>query len=189
MLITQAEWARRHGFSRQYAGRLVKRGLVALIDGKVDPDQADAALAAVREPARQPRRKNRPGPAPQPASERRQDDGGGEPLSLLPAQGPGQTPGGDLPTLLLRTRIKSEVERAKLLEIKAKVEAGKFVDVDDVEVAAFNRARVVRDSLLNIPDRLAAVLAAESDAREVHALLSAEIRQALEELTGGPERG
>ncbi|HSF96400.1 MAG TPA: hypothetical protein VLA52_15345 [Thermohalobaculum sp.] len=187
MLITQAEWARRHGFSRQYAGRLVKRGLVALIDGKVDPDQADAALAAVREPARQPRRKSRPGPAPQPASERPQDDGRGE--LLLPAQGPGQTPGGDLPTLLLRTRIKSEVERAKLLEIKARVEAGKFVDVDDVEVAAFNRARVVRDSLLNIPDRLAAVLAAESDAREVHALLSAEIRQALEELTGGPERG
>ena len=96
--------------------------------------------------------------------------------------------GGDLPTLLLKTRIKSEVERARLLEIKARVEAGKYVDADEVKVAAFNRARVVRDALLNIPDRLAGVIAAESDAQKVHAMLATEIRQALEELTGGPER-
>lgn len=102
-----------------------------------------------------------------------------EPLSL--------PQGGDLPTLLLRTRIKSEVERAKLLEIKAKVEAGKYVDADEVRVAAFNRARVVREALLSIPDRLAAVLAAEAETQKVHALIAAEIRQALEELTGGPE--
>jgi len=37
MLITQAEWARRRGFSCQYVGRLVKRGVVRLTDGKVDP--------------------------------------------------------------------------------------------------------------------------------------------------------
>ncbi len=66
--------------------------------------------------------------------------------------------------------------------------AAKFVDADEIEAVAF-RARVVRDSLLDIPDRLAAVLAAESDSRKVHALLSAEIRQALEELTGGLEHG
>ncbi|MGE0650270.1 MAG: hypothetical protein AB7P12_00765 [Alphaproteobacteria bacterium] len=178
MLITQAEWARRGGFSRQYVSRLVKRGVVRLIDGRVDPAQADAALVALREPARQPRRTG--GSKAEPARRTLlQDSRGGEPLAL--------PQGGDLPTLLLKTRIKSEVERARLLEIKAKVEAGKYIDADEVKVAAFNKARIVRDALLSIPDRLAAVLAAETDAQKAHALIAAEIRQALEELTGGPE--
>jgi hypothetical protein len=181
--MTQAEWARRHGFSRQYVSRLVSKGVVHLINGKVDPAQADAALAAIREPAR-PARRTKPTQtgrghrsAAAPSSP---EASGPEPLSL--------PHGGDLPTLLLKTRIKSEVERARLLEIKARVEAGKYVDADEIKVAAFNRARVVRDSLLNIPDRLAGVIAAESDAQKVHAMLATEIRQALEELTGGPER-
>ena len=97
--------------------------------------------------------------------------------------------GGDLPTLLLKSRIKSEIERSKLLEIKARVEAGRYVDAEDVKAAAFNKARVVRDGLLNIPDRLSAVLAAETNAAGIHEILSAEIRAALEELTGGSKRG
>jgi len=42
----------------------------------------------------------------------------------------------------------------------------------------------VRDSLLNIPDRLAATLAAETDADNVHQTLTVEIRKALDELAG-----
>jgi hypothetical protein len=89
-----------------------------------------------------------------------------------------------LPTLLLRARTKSEVEKGKLLELKAKVEAGKFVDVDEVNAAAFNKARVVRDALLNIAARLAPLVTAESDERACFDLLDREIRQALEELAG-----
>ena len=88
--------------------------------------------------------------------------------------------GGDLPSLLLKTRIKSEIERAKLLEIKAKVEAGKFVDADDVERAAINMGRSVREGLLNIPGRLAA----EDDERNCFELIDSEIKAALRVLTG-----
>ena len=170
MLVSQAEYARQRGVSRQYVGQMVAKGVITLQDRKVDPAQADAALAAVREPAR-PARRAEPQTAPvvKPAA----------PAIDFPVSSPG---GGDLPTLLLKTRIKSEVEKAKLLEIKARVEAGKYVDADEVKVAAFNRARVVRDGLLNIPERLSAVLAAESDATRVHTLLYTEIRAALEEL-------
>lgn len=188
MLISQAEWARRRGFSRQYVNRLVRRGIVRLVDGKVEPAQADAALAAVREPARPARRSGDATPSRSDRGSERAQHSDPEPLSLSSGLPAGQPFGGDLPTLLLKTRIKSEVERARLLEIKAKVEAGKYVDADEVKVAAFNKARVVRENLLNIPDRLAAVLAAENDPAKVHALLAAEVRQALMELTGGPER-
>ena len=169
MLVSQAEYARLRGVSRQYVGQMVAKSVIRLTGRKVDTDQADTALAAVREPVRPERRGEAPAAAPD--------------VPALPRSG------GDLPTLLLKTRIKSEVERAKLLEIKAKVETGKYVDADDVKVAAFNKARVVRDALLNIPERLAAVLAAESDKQRVHGMMTTEIRAALEELSGDSGRG
>lgn len=48
-LISQAEWARKHGFSRQYANQLVKEGTLKAVEGKVDEEQADMALAAIRD--------------------------------------------------------------------------------------------------------------------------------------------
>ena len=89
---------------------------------------------------------------------------------------------------MLKTRIKSEVERARLLEIKAKVEAGKYVEADKVRVAAFNKARIVRDNLLNIPGRLAPLMAGESDTRACFRLMDTEIRRVLAELTGESNR-
>jgi hypothetical protein len=65
---------------------------------------------------------------------------------------------------------------------------GKLVSRDEVQVAAHNKYRVFRDAMLNIPDRLAAVIAAESDAAEVHKILVAEIRRALEEFANGSNR-
>jgi hypothetical protein len=175
MLVSQAEYARQRGVSRQYVGQMVAKGIIGLSNRKVDTDQADAALAALREPARPERREKKAEPLVSP------------PVALPATSIPATT--SDLPTLLLKSRIKSEVERAKLLEIKARVEAGKYIAVDDVKAAAFNRARVVRDALLNIPERLAAMLAAEDDERRIHQILAIEIRAALEELMNGPERG
>ena len=62
--------------------------------------------------------------------------------------------------------------------------AAKSVSRDEVTVAAFTRARTVRDSLLNIPDRVASMLAAENDPARVHQILADEIRKALIELSG-----
>ena len=177
MLVTQAEYARMRNVSRQYVGRLVKKGVIGLSDGKLDAGKADAVLAALREPARPERKTTAPAAVV---------EGNQRPASHLTTGFTG--PSGDLPTVLLKSRIKSEVVRARLLEIKADVEAGKFVDAAEVKTAAFNKARVVRDGLLNIPDRLAAMLATESDATRVHEILTTEIRAVLEELIGASER-
>ena len=174
MLISQAEWARRHGFSRQYVSKLIASGVIRLVDGRIDPEMADRALAARREPARPAKRDVLSSPASSTPPPR-------APNTLGAAA---EFTGSDLPTLLLRARTKSEVEKGKLLELKAKVEAGKFVDVDEVNAAAFNKARVVRDALLNIAARLAPLVAAESDERACFDLIDREIRQALEELAG-----
>ena len=43
--------------------------------------------------------------------------------------------------------------------------------------------RTLRDKILNIPDRVAAILAAERDPARVHAALTAELKRVLHELS------
>lgn len=150
-LISQAEWARKHGFSRQYANQLVKEGTLKAVEGKIDEEQADMALAAIRDLSKTEKRSSHEST--------------------------------ELSTLLLKTRIKNEMERGKLLEARAKVEIGELIAVDEVKQAAFNKARIVRDNLLNIPDRVANLLASVDDASKIHELLSQEIRNSLEGLS------
>jgi hypothetical protein len=88
----------------------------------------------------------------------------------------------DLSTLLLKTRIKNEMEKGKILEAKAKVEIGELVSVEEVKTSAFNKARIVRDNLLNVPDRVASQLTSISDEKKIHEILLNEIRTVLEAL-------
>ncbi|WP_353286466.1 hypothetical protein [Wolbachia endosymbiont (group A) of Crataerina pallida] len=151
--ITQTEWAREIGVSKQYVCYLVKKGIVELEDGLINREQANEAVAAIRDPSQPLRRKN--------YSEN------GEKLS----------------TMLLKTRIKNEMERGKLLEAKAKAEIGELVAVEEVKRDAFNVARVVRNNLLNIPNRVSALLASLSDTEKIHMALTEEITNSLQELS------
>ena len=83
-----------------------------------------------------------------------------------------------------KARAVRESYLARLAKIDFEERTEKLVSRDEVQVAAFNRYRTFRDGMLNIPDRLAAVLAAETDPRSVHELLSTEIRKALTEFSG-----
>ena len=47
-LISQSEWARRQGFSKQYVGKLIKQGKIHLIDGMIDEYTANAELEMKR---------------------------------------------------------------------------------------------------------------------------------------------
>jgi hypothetical protein len=49
----------------------------------------------------------------------------------------------------------------------------------------FQTGRRIREGLLNLPDRLSDILAAERDQAKIHAIISKEIRQILEALTDG----
>jgi hypothetical protein len=80
-----------------------------------------------------------------------------------------------------RARAVREGYMARLAKMLFEERSAKLVARAEVEVAAFNRFRAFRDGMLNIPDRLAAVLAAEGDAARVHELLASEIRKALQE--------
>ena len=83
-----------------------------------------------------------------------------------------------------QSRAVRELYLAKIAKIEFEQKAAKLVSRDEVTVVAFTKARTIRDNLLNIPDRLAAMLAAERDPARVHELLSDEIRKVLNELSG-----
>lgn len=183
--LSARQYAQRIGVSGSYVSRLVREGKLPVdAEGRIDPEEADRILAATREPARAAKRA-----LPAAASSKDRSTPASAMRPAVPAPGVGggigNLPGGsDLPTLLLRARTKTEVEKGKLLELKAKVEAGKFVDADEVKVAAFNKARIIRDALINIASRLAPLVAAETDERACFDLIDREVRQALEDLAG-----
>ncbi|ERN55655.1 hypothetical protein WMELPOP_03353 [Wolbachia pipientis wMelPop] len=152
--ITQTEWAREIGVSNQYVCYLVKKGIIELENGLVNREQANEAVAAIRDPSQPLRRKN-----------------------------PENENTSNLSTMLLKTRIKNEMERGKLLEAKAKAEIGELVAVEEVKRDAFNVARVVRNNLLNIPNRVSALLASLSDTEKIHMALTEGITNSLQELS------
>jgi len=166
-LISQSQWAKRHGFSRQYASQLVKNGTVKNYNGKINPKQADRALESIRNPLIDQKRKS-------------------ESQEEIRVAAPAVSSSGDssdLSTLLLKTRIKNEIEKGKLLQARAQAETGELINAEQVKAAAFNKARVVRDGLLNIPDRLASVMVTCNDEKKAHEIMTKEIRMVLEELS------
>ena len=77
------------------------------------------------------------------------------------------------------SRAKREHHQAGIAELEHRKLAGELVPKSDVERDSFKAARRVRDAMLNVPDRISADLAAITDPFEVHARLTAEIRDAL----------
>jgi hypothetical protein len=85
-----------------------------------------------------------------------------------------------------KARARKETALAGLRELQLKKETGELVLRSAVEAAQFRVARQIRGSFLNVPDRLAGLLAAETDQYRIHAILTKEILQVLEGLAGGP---
>lgn len=77
----------------------------------------------------------------------------------------------------LLTGYKAEMAKIELDKAK-----GMVVDSVTVRDSAFTTARRVRDAILNIPDRVAPIIAAESNTHTVRTLLDTELRRSLEEL-------
>lgn len=112
--ITQAAWGRKHNFTRQYVNKLVNNGTIKLHNGKVNEETADMAIAAIRQPMK---------------TSKNATDG----MDAL----------GNLSTVLLKTRIKSEIEKVKYLETKNKEAEKSLVSADGVRIDVQKIIRVV----------------------------------------------
>jgi uncharacterized protein YxjI len=74
---------------------------------------------------------------------------------------------------------------AALKKLEYEQKNGDLLEKSSVERDAFETARRVRDSILNIPDRIGAELASSTDIFQVKEKLTKSLIQALEELASG----
>ena len=82
------------------------------------------------------------------------------------------------------SRQVKELYDAKMAKLEYEKAVGLVVETSVVRREYFRLARIVRDAIMSIPDRLAGELAAEHDQIRIHAILSKELSQALAALGG-----
>lgn len=164
--ITLTEYAKRKGVSAEAVSKAVRVGRlsksVVFTKGgrpRVIPDIADQEWIATTDPSQQ-RVPAVPPPRPDP------EPTGNEPKTATFQQ----------------ARTLREAYMARLAKLEFEEKSGRLVAADAVKNEAFRVARIVRDNLLNIPDRVAGELANETNQFKVHQRLTQEIRRALEDL-------
>jgi hypothetical protein len=188
-LVTQAEWARDHGFSRQYVQKLLKQGKIQLKDGKIDPLDADRRLSAFRDPIQHAVKAPKPAKTGQKQAYRRhevvEDDHADENDGIDDTTGlrEDELPSSSLPDQLLRARIKKEREDGLLKEMERRKRQGELIDAEEVRAATQTRALAEREAQLAWPRRVAADMAVELgvDERLLLQVLAKYVRQHLQE--------
>lgn len=80
-------------------------------------------------------------------------------------------------------RTRREIAEANLAEMREAELEGKLIRVDAIRAAWAKRIASTRDALMQLPHRLAPVLAVENDMERVGNVLDEALRQALTELS------
>jgi hypothetical protein len=167
-LMTQAEYAKHRGVSAVAVHKAVAAGRISTIDGKIDPAVASIQWAAntrARAPTKRPESPTQP-----PASE------SAPPAADDPAPGVKADDYWD-------ARSRRETAEAAIAEMKEAEMRGTLIRADAARAAWATKVTAARDALLQIPSRLAPVLAAEADMERVTELLEGELRAALLQLS------
>lgn len=172
-LVSQAEYARMCDppLTRGRVSQLVKSGTIILVDGKVDPKQADSARAAssqypITGAGSISSRKKSASKNPKSESIDILDDEG---LELVTDE-------------IIKSKAKREKHMARLAKVNADKAEKKVVDV--IEVTNFMTEVVInaRDAMSAIPRRTAAVVSVMTDRHEIEQYLIKEIDSALTSL-------
>jgi hypothetical protein len=80
-----------------------------------------------------------------------------------------------------KARAAKEIYEARIKKLDYEERLGNLVSRKSVEVEAFTNFRILRDACFNIPDRVSAQIAAETDGSTVYEILMVELRRAFEE--------
>jgi hypothetical protein len=165
--ISRPAYAKHRGCSEVAVHKAIKAGRISVDgNGMIDPVAADAqwrentrarASARGRPDTFVPLA---PAAAPAPATEPTEGDGA-----------------------YWRSRSRREHAEADLAELRLRELQKELVRVGDVRSSFSRRVASLRDSLLQIPARLAPVVAAEMDQGRCFELIEAELRNALKVLT------
>jgi hypothetical protein len=167
-IMSMRQYAKHRGVALSAVQKAVKAGRIAkLPDGHIDSEAADAGWKQnTRTYAPAVTRRAKPERGPEPEEVRRTE----------PEEESQSSSGASQYT---KARAVREHYQARLTKLDYEERSGDLVRKAEVQVAAFNHYRRYRDHMLNIPDRVAAMVAAEADAAKCHEIIASEIRRIL----------
>ena len=156
------EYARHRGVGHSTVQKAISSGrITTLANGMIDSDQADREWAANTEGR------------PKGSTRKRQPSSDGGQESFI-ASG------------YAKSRAVREYFDAKMAELAYKEKLGSLISTAEVKIATFNVHRAIRDRAMNIPDRVAAMLAAETVEANVYKILMDELRKAFGDYADSP---
>jgi hypothetical protein len=88
-----------------------------------------------------------------------------------------------------RSLVIEKVVRTKLAQVRLDEHQGRLIDAGEAGRVQFEIARLVRNQMFELPDRLAAELALESDAHRVREILTREITDLMRKLSARLREG
>ena len=157
-LLSQSQYARRRGKSRQYIGKLAKAGVLVMRGGLVDAEASDQVLDG-------------DAPTGSAAAEVTAPESHYQEPAPVPSMAGGTWH---------QARTADKVYQARLRRLEFEKAQGKLIDADVIRKELVDANRALRDGLLAIGPRLAPILAAEMDQKKIEAMLVKEIRRELE---------
>lgn len=164
-LVSQAEFARLMGVSQAAVHHAIKQARITTVGKKIDP-----AVAQIQW-AQNTRARAPSGNATGAQQEAKKDHTVGN---------------GD--SGYWESRAKREATEAAISELKLQEMQGALMRVDVIKAVVGNAYAATREAIMQIPSRLAAQLAAESNSSKVQSDLAAALHQALEALVGVSEK-
>lgn len=208
MLVSQNRFAQIIGKSHTYIGKLVERGVIVLINGKVDVETAKAAIEEHKDPSRDAQRE---------ANEKRREE-----PTLISAIGSYEseadmsdeekelirfekeetkkiverlreeegTDESDIDVLDFdgmkpaQVRLFKEFYLGKLSKLEYQKKSGELITIEEVRKSIYEASKIIRDGLTSIPARLAPRLAFESDPHTCRTMIEEEINKQLNTLNG-----
>jgi hypothetical protein len=105
--------------------------------------------------------------------------GKGKPKGKAPGNGDPKGRGGG--KTFVGARAKVEKYKAADLKLKHEIHKGLWLKKSDVADKAFKAARLMRDTFQNIPSRVSALVAAESNQAQCYRIINDELKEALNE--------
>jgi hypothetical protein len=88
-------------------------------------------------------------------------------------------------TAYAKARAGTQIYEALLKKLRYEERAGNLTPTADVEQARFTEFRTLREACFNIPSRIAALLAGESDVARCQQMLEAELRRVFQAFADG----
>lgn len=154
--MSRGEFAEHRGVHRSRVTQWSGQGLITWASpGRIDVAATDAKLPPRRAP-------NMPKDAPDPVADPRTERDNAR---------------------FLRARADREVAEAARAEFLTRKLGGELVEVAAISKLLGTASAQIRHGLERIPDRLSALLAAESDADRIHQMLQAALDEVLDELS------